>query len=357
MTDKINFNSKNPETVEFLKRIGLEESQIQKGSITEGEALQTDLQWSSLLNLATSEPAPKEASRDEFLDSIGGRVEKSAGNIHTVATLSPNEASRALKLIAFYGPQKVLGLFKNHCLESSDILNNLLEINSNTRLFGMVLPAQCSFDPNLTAMQALGVYYGNNQVPSLVAKAAKAVVQIILPGDHGGSAVLVSSEGDLLTAQHVLRDIKGKFREGGVIQIGDKTFPISEKDIIKEDTSRDLVKIRLSDLKGLSYLKPGKQPTGGEEVWATGFPGQPVDRIEELEKLSTLGVVNPAQQPGSPFLALKMRVAEGNSGGSLLNSRGELVGIIHSIGMRGMINTALHQPEFSEASLLPEGWL
>lgn len=136
-----------------------------------------------------------------------------------------------------------------------------------------------------------------------------------------GSGFVISDDGYILTNHHVIAgadEIKVKFsdrREFDAKVIGsDEQYDVA---LLKID-ARDLPELRLGDSAG---LKPGQ--------WAVAI-GSPLG----LEQSVTAGIVsavgrsNPySGQQYVPFIQTDVAINRGNSGGPLLNTRGEVVGI------------------------------
>ncbi len=136
-----------------------------------------------------------------------------------------------------------------------------------------------------------------------------------------GSGFVISDDGYILTNHHVIADadeIKVKFsdrREFDARVIGsDEQYDVA---LLKID-ARDLPELRLGDS---SRLKPGQ--------WAVAI-GSPLG----LEQSVTAGIVsavgrsNPySGQRYVPFIQTDVAINRGNSGGPLLNTSGEVVGI------------------------------
>ncbi|MDP2600831.1 MAG: serine protease [Deltaproteobacteria bacterium] len=336
----IYFSPNDPDTREFLLRIGLNEQELSRGHVT---GVGCDLQRIdsfSLKTIASFQPLQRDEDRPE----------------ENVFVLNPREAKKGLELISSYGPQKVLGLFREGCSESSDILNNLLGKNKNLRLFGAVFPASCPYNYLFPPVQVLGVHYPDNFVPGEITKAGKAVIRIMIPPEGGGSAVLVSDKGDLLTARHNLYDRKtGQFKNAK-IKIGERKIFLREEDITHDELGLDLVQLRVSGLKGFPYLKIADQAVAGEEVWAIGFPDQISYLGTGLERLSTLGTITHFEDGNSLRVNTNARAAPGNSGGALINSNGELIAIVTAVETVGAWNTAIVQPDSTRASIPPKKW-
>jgi S1-C subfamily serine protease len=152
----------------------------------------------------------------------------------------------------------------------------------------------------------------------MIRHADRSCVTVITDGGHG-SGVIINAEGYVLSAQHVVAGANG-------IEVMFSDGLRQQATVLASDAVNDLV---LLDIAGSGY-KPlplaVEQPNMGDEVVTIGTPadlalGQSVSKgilsgkrmLEEREYLQTDVAVSP-----------------GNSGGPLLNERGEVIGIIQS---------------------------
>jgi S1-C subfamily serine protease len=144
---------------------------------------------------------------------------------------------------------------------------------------------------------------------------------LVEPSQSLGSGVVVSADGYVLTNTHVIGDERadvrvtlfdGKERQGRVVGLDD----VSDVAVLKVDA------------KGLEVLPWGDSGKlrVAEWVLAIGNPYQ-------LSGTVTLGIVSTVSRSGSQVGAFRdmiqtdAAVNPGNSGGALVNARGELVGI------------------------------
>lgn len=139
-----------------------------------------------------------------------------------------------------------------------------------------------------------------------------------------GSGVLISPDGFIVTNNHVI--------EGG----GDITVTLSDKreyeaTLVGTDPSTDLALLRIKDPRPLPYVKMGNSDSlrVGEWVLAIGNPFN-------LESTVTAGIVSAkgrsidvleGQDRIESFIQTDAVVNPGNSGGALVNTRAELIGI------------------------------
>ena len=139
----------------------------------------------------------------------------------------------------------------------------------------------------------------------------------------GGSGVIISSDGYIVTNNHVINNatnLSVKLHDG-------RTF---EAKVIGSDPATDVALIKI-DAEGLPTLPFGSSDELrlGEWVLAIGYP-------MDLQSTITAGIVSAkARQLGAidnqsgieSFIQTDAAVNPGNSGGALVNTRGELVGI------------------------------
>ncbi len=136
-----------------------------------------------------------------------------------------------------------------------------------------------------------------------------------------GSGVIVTSDGYILTNNHVVKDFPGQIR----VEIGSKkSYDVK---IIGTDPKTDLAVIKI-DEKDLPYIKFGDSSSVrvGDVVLAIGNPfgiGESVTMgIISATGRSNIGIVD-----YEDFIQTDAAINPGNSGGALVDIRGELIGI------------------------------
>lgn len=156
-----------------------------------------------------------------------------------------------------------------------------------------------------------------NDKKDLIELAKQSCITIITDGGHG-SGVIISEGGYVLSAYHVVEDvntIKVKFDNG--IQL--------EANIIAFNKEEDIV---LLDIVGSGYKALPLEIDGnvmlGEEILTIGTP---VD-IRLGQSISTGILSGNRKIDDRVYLQTNMPLSPGNSGGPLLNSKGEIIGII-----------------------------
>lgn len=134
-----------------------------------------------------------------------------------------------------------------------------------------------------------------------------------------GSGVIMSTDGYLLTANHVVDDVDE-------IQVALQDGRVFNAELVGSDLYTDLavLKIEAEDLPTIPR-NDSYQPSAGDVVLAIGNP-------YNLGQTVTQGIISATGRisPGSgysEFIQMDAAINEGNSGGALVNTRGELVGI------------------------------
>lgn len=185
----------------------------------------------------------------------------------------------------------------------------------------------------------------------MVEEARKGVVEVGSGRRGSGAGVIWSEDGLILTNHHVVAG--GRRRRGGArVTLHDgRTL---DAGIVRRSRSLDLALLRVrGDAGGLAALAVGDSDAlrVGELVYAVGHPwGNP--------GAVTAGVVGgldaqgrgPRRGPRVRYVRSDVALAPGNSGGPLLNARGEVVGINAMIFGR----TALSIPSNAAAAWAAE---
>ena len=165
-----------------------------------------------------------------------------------------------------------------------------------------------------------------------------SVVKITVQGQQGegsGSGVILSSDGVILTNNHVVEVAEG----GGTLSVSFDDGSSAEAEVVGTDPLTDLAIIQAKDVSGLTPATLGSSDNldVGEEVVAVGSPFG-------LEATVTTGIVSALARPVSagdstststdttyPAIQTDAAINPGNSGGPLVNMQGQVVGINSSI--------------------------
>ena len=158
---------------------------------------------------------------------------------------------------------------------------------------------------------------------------------ILLMGDKGyGSGVIISSKGYVLTNNHV---VEGNENLEAILSYqynldGYEEY-VHSIEIIKQDKVKDLALIKIN--KPRTALKPikisRKVPTIGSQVHAIGHPDLEVwtyttGYISQIRDEYEWSYKDEFEHMANVYQT-QTPIAEGNSGGPLLNNHGNLVGI------------------------------
>ena len=150
-----------------------------------------------------------------------------------------------------------------------------------------------------------------------------------MPMQASGSGVIISEDGYIVTNNHVIDEAD----EVKVTLSNKKSFTAK---VIGADPSSDLAVLKI-EAKGLPFLLYGNSDVLklGQWVLAVGYP-------LNLETTVTAGIVSAkarslglngqkSRTPIESFIQTDAAVNQGNSGGALVNTNGELVGIVSAI--------------------------
>ncbi len=174
----------------------------------------------------------------------------------------------------------------------------------------------------------LAQYNGDEQVSIDVYNQASPAVVTIQVGRGAGSGSIISSEGLILTNEHVIRNANR-----GVVKVIAAEGKEYQGNVIAVDSPNDLALVRLntSDRLPTIPIASANSIKVGQTVYAIGSPFG-------LSGTFTQGTLSRIAPNGD--LQTDAAINPGNSGGPLLNSRGELIGVnkaILSAGGRGNI--------------------
>jgi Do/DeqQ family serine protease len=144
-----------------------------------------------------------------------------------------------------------------------------------------------------------------------------------------GSGVVVSSDGLVLTNNHVVAGESGRISlrqlPAVTVALGDRREV--EAQIVGVDPATDLALLKI-DANNLATIPWGDSSTlrVAEWVLAIGNPFQ-LSQTVTLGIISALGRTNVGISAYEDFIQTDAAINPGNSGGALVNARGELVGI------------------------------
>ncbi|WP_319422726.1 trypsin-like peptidase domain-containing protein [Pleurocapsa sp. FMAR1] len=148
-------------------------------------------------------------------------------------------------------------------------------------------------------------------------EANPAVVEIVYDVEDGqisGSGSIVDPSGLVLTNAHVLKQASSTV--GVILADGQKAIA----DVVGfADRDLDLAAIKIRDRDNLPTISMVNSVEVGQSVYAIGSP-------QGLQNTFTSGIVS-AVYPDKGMIQHDAAINHGNSGGPLLNSQGEMVGV------------------------------
>jgi S1-C subfamily serine protease len=175
---------------------------------------------------------------------------------------------------------------------------------------------------------ALAQVQGEEQTSIEVYQIASPAVVTLRTGRSSGSGSIVSPEGLVLTNEHVIRGARG-----GRVRVQTSTGQQYNGQVIATDRRNDLALVRLETTDRFPTVRLANEQgiQVGQRVFAIGSPFG-------LSGTLTTGILSRIDPGGD--LQTDAALNPGNSGGPLLNSRGELIGVnkaILSPGGRGNV--------------------
>ena len=176
-----------------------------------------------------------------------------------------------------------------------------------------------------------------------------------------GSGVLVSSDGYVLTNHHVINSAQN-------IKVALWDGRIAGAQVVGSDPETDLAVLKIN-LTGLpaAPISPGPPPRVGDVVLAIGN-ALGLSHTVTMGIISGTGRENIASRSYEGFLQTDAAINAGNSGGALINTHGELIGIntrnlggpsgAQNIGFAIPISTAQNvKTQIIEYGSVRRGWL
>jgi putative serine protease PepD len=200
-------------------------------------------------------------------------------------------------------------------------------------------------EPSSTGSQTSTIVNRKQVAPA--ADSVEAVAKSVLPsvvkinvkgaqGEGSGSGIIISSDGEILTNNHVVA-VAG---QGGEMSVSFNDGSAKKATVVGTDPLTDLAVIKAQGVSGLHPATLGRstQVAVGENVVAIGSPFG-------LEATVTSGIVSALNRPVSvgsetgqsgqdttyPAIQTDAAINPGNSGGPLVDLNGDVVGINSSI--------------------------
>jgi serine protease Do len=147
-------------------------------------------------------------------------------------------------------------------------------------------------------------------------KEIKTAVVTVENNSGFGSGVIISEDGYIITNFHVVEDEKNVF-----VKIGKDNKVKADVVRVNSDYDLALLKIHAAAIKALGFSR--EKSDVGDEVYAAGTP---LDK--SLGQTVTKGIVSGFREwNGVQFMQTDVSINAGNSGGPLLNEKGEIIGI------------------------------
>jgi S1-C subfamily serine protease len=192
--------------------------------------------------------------------------------------------------------------------------------------------------PLITAAPINPVDIGNTNIAQAAGVIAPSVVTI--SSDSGtGTGIIVSADGEVLTNQHVIDGA-----DEVQVRLFGATSPITA-DVLAEDESNDLALLKLRNQSGLTpavFADPESIAVGDPVVavgYALALDGGPsvtsgiISALNRTLQLDSEVFLNALIQTDAA-------ISSGNSGGPLINLRGEVVGVNTAVANGGFNSSA-----------------
>ncbi len=192
-------------------------------------------------------------------------------------------------------------------------------------------PPKSASDEPINVSDPSGPIEGRLDVAKVIAHMAASVVTISADvdsqfgqGQSTGTGVIVSSDGEILTNAHVV-DGATEIR----VRLAGETEP-REARLLASDPGNDLALLRMSgdSFDAAVFADPGSVRIGDEVVaigFALGLDGDPSVTLGIVSALDRTIGTEGAFLDG--LIQTDAAISSGNSGGPLVNARGEVVGI------------------------------
>lgn len=145
---------------------------------------------------------------------------------------------------------------------------------------------------------------------------------LVQPSQSLGSGVIVSSDGYVLTNNHVIGDSRGAIRSEIKVTLPGGQEYDAKVIGLDEDTDLALLKIPATGLTPVAWGDSSKLRVA-EWVLAIGNPYQ----FNQSVSLGIVSALSRSEGPFVDFIQTDAAINPGNSGGALVNARGELIGI------------------------------
>ena len=195
-----------------------------------------------------------------------------------------------------------------------------------------------SSSPLITAAPIDPVDIGSSNIAQAAAVIAPSVVTIS-SNSGTGTGIIISADGEVLTNQHVIdgaREVR--------VRLYGATSPIVA-DVVSEDASNDMALLKLRNQSGLTpavFADPDSVAVGDPVVavgYALALDGGPsvtsgiISALNRTLQLDSEVFLNALIQTDAA-------ISSGNSGGPLINLKGEVVGVNTAVANGGLNSSA-----------------
>jgi S1-C subfamily serine protease len=149
-------------------------------------------------------------------------------------------------------------------------------------------------------------------------------------GGAAGSGMLLTSSGEVLTNNHVIRGATS-------IEVTVNGTSTYSADVVGADPSADVALLQIQDASGFSVVQPADTSnlTVGQSIVAIGNaygqggePAATAGSITALEQTITAGDPGSSPERLSGLIQTNAPIAPGDSGGALVDTNGDVVGMI-----------------------------
>ena len=178
-------------------------------------------------------------------------------------------------------------------------------------------------------------------IPAEVIRQGKRATALVQSDVAEGTAFCIAASGLFVTNQHVIADAANKNKLTLVLNAGEATQRIVQASVVREDKQADLALLQTVEKDGFTPLQQGDAESLVEtqSVIAFGYPfgsDLAVGKAQFPPISVNVGRITALRREGGSLREIQLDAAlnPGNSGGPLLNEKGQVVGIVHS-GVRG----------------------
>lgn len=141
-------------------------------------------------------------------------------------------------------------------------------------------------------------------------------------GYSTGTGFFVTNDGYLLTSYHVIEDASN-------IAIRIKNGDFIQASLVKSDPSNDLALLKVSYVSKPLVIGASSSTAKADEVFTLGYP---LIAIQGQEQKANFGKINSMSgyYGDIRLLQIDVPIQPGNSGGPLVNTKGEVIGIVNA---------------------------